>query len=77
VQHLCEAGLGLAQLTLLDVVQPLRAGRLLRLLPDWDMGLLDLWAVTPQRDALPAKVRQAVEVLRSYFGQLEGVVARG
>jgi hypothetical protein len=37
------------------------------------MGLLDLWAV-PQRDALPAKVRQAVEVLRAYFGQLEGVV---
>ena len=77
VQHLCEAGLGVAQLTLLDVVQPLREGRLLRLLPDWDMGLLDLWAVTPQRDALPAKVRQAVEVLRAYFGQLEGVVARG
>ena len=77
VQHLCEAGLGVAQLSLLDVVQPLREGRLLRLLPDWDMGLLDLWAVTPQRDALPAKVRQAVEVLRAYFGQLEGVVARG
>lgn len=74
VQYLCEAGLGVAQLTLLDVVRPLREGRLLRLLPDWEMGLLDLWAVTPQRDALPAKVRQAVEVLRAYFGQLEGVV---
>lgn len=77
VQHLCEAGLGVAQLSLLDVVQPLQDGRLLRLLPDWDMGLLDLWAVTPQRDALPAKVRQALEVLRAYFGQLPGVVARG
>jgi DNA-binding transcriptional LysR family regulator len=76
VQHLCEAGLGLAPLSLLDVVQPLREGRLLRLLPDWDMGLLDLWAVTPERDALPAKVRQAVDVLRAYFAQLPGVQPR-
>lgn len=76
VQHLCEAGLGVAQLSLLDVVQPLRSGQLLRLLPDWEMGHIDLWAMTPQRDALPAKVRQAVEVLRAYFGQLEGVQPR-
>lgn len=76
VQHLCEAGLGVAQLTLFDVVQPLREGRLLRLLPDWEMGLLDLWAVTPERDALPAKVRQALERLRDYFSHLPGVVGR-
>jgi DNA-binding transcriptional LysR family regulator len=73
VQHLCEAGLGVAEMTLLDVVQPLREGRLLRLLPDWDLGLLDLWALTPQRTAMPAKVRQALAQLGTYFGRIEGV----
>lgn len=77
VQHLCEAGLGVAQLSLLDVVQPLQDGRLLRLLPDWEMGHIDLWAMTAQRDALPAKVRQALEVLRAYFSQLPGVLGPG
>lgn len=77
VQHLCEAGLGVAQLSLLDVVQPLQDGRLLRLLPDWEMGHIDLWAMTAQRDALPAKVRQALEVLRAYFAQLPGVLGPG
>ena len=61
-------------LTLLDVVRPLREGRLLRLLPDWEMGLLDIWAVTPQRDAQPAKVRQAIAELQAYFAQLDGTL---
>lgn len=77
VQHLCEAGLGVAQLSLLDVVRPLQDGRLLHLLPDWEMGHIDLWAMTAQRDALPAKVRQALEVLRAYFAQLPGVLGPG
>ena len=47
--------------------------RLLRLLPQWDMGQLDIWAVTAQREALSAKVRQAIEVLRQYFAGLEGM----
>lgn len=37
------------------------------------MGLLDIWAVTPQRDAQPAKVRQAIEELQAYFATLHGV----
>ena len=76
VQYLCEAGLGVALMSLLDVVEPLRNGKLVRLLPQWDMGELALWAVTPQRDTLPAKVREAIEMLRAYFSQLEGVTSR-
>lgn len=75
VQHLCEAGLGIAPLTLMDVAPALRAGRLVQLLAHWDMGQLPLWAVTPQRDAVPAKVRQAMAALQHYFGQLAGVQA--
>ena len=75
VQLSCEAGLGVALMTLFDVAPALHEGRLLRLLPAWTVGHLQLWAVTPQRDALPAKVRQALAVLRSYFAQLPGVQA--
>lgn len=73
VQQFCEAGLGLALLSAHDVTASLRQGRLLRLLPQWDMGQLDIWAVTAQREALSAKVRQAIEVLREYFAGLEGM----
>ena len=73
VQQFCEAGLGLALLSAHDVTASLREGRLLRLLPQWDMGQLDIWAVTAQRDAQSAKVRQAIEVLRQYFARLEGM----
>ncbi|MEG0148268.1 MAG: LysR substrate-binding domain-containing protein [Comamonas sp.] len=73
VQQFCEAGLGVALLSAHDVTASLRAGRLVRLLPDWDMGQLDIWAVTPQRDVQSAKVRQAMEVLRQYFAQLDGM----
>ena len=73
VQQFCEAGLGLALLSAHDVTASLRQGRLLRLLPRWDMGQLDIWAVTAQREALSAKVRQAIEVLREYFAGMEGM----
>ena len=67
VMQLCEAGLGVAVLSALDVAQAVRSGQLVRLLPQWDFGQLDLWAVTPQRDRQPAKVRQAMEELQAYF----------
>ena len=71
VLALCEAGLGIALLAAVDVRPAVEAGRLVRLLPDWDMGHLDLWAVTPQRDAQPAKVRQAIEELQAYLDSLQ------
>ena len=73
VQQFCEAGLGLALLSAHDVAASLETGSLVRLLPDWDMGMLDIWAVTASRDSLPAKVREAIEVLREYFAQLQGM----
>ena len=75
IQQMCEAGLGLALQGSLDVQDALRAGRLVRLLPQWSMGPLDIWAVTPQRDAQPAKVRQAIAALHSYLVTQPGVRA--
>ena len=74
IQQMCEAGLGLALLGSMDVADTVAEGRLVRLLPDWDFGGLDIWAVTPQRQAQPAKVRQAIAALQAYLARLPGVV---
>ncbi|MFN3305423.1 MAG: LysR family transcriptional regulator [Roseateles sp.] len=68
LQQLCEAGLGLAALGDEDVAESVAAGRLLRL--DTELALPDLpiWALTPQRDAQPAKVRHAIAALKAHLG---------
>jgi DNA-binding transcriptional LysR family regulator len=73
LQQMCVAGLGLAQLGRVDVASDLRAGRLVTVLPAWTSESLPVWAVTPQRDAQPAKVRHAVQALQAYLLTLPGV----
>ncbi|MGE8220723.1 MAG: LysR family transcriptional regulator [Stenotrophomonas acidaminiphila] len=75
VRQLCVSGLGVAVLTSLDVMPLLADGRLLRLLPDWDIPALPVWAVTPHRQTQPAKVRQAIERLGDYLARLPGAIA--
>ena len=57
LQQLCEAGLGLAALGDEDVAESAAAGRLLRLDTALALPELPIWAMTPQHDAQPAKVR--------------------
>ena len=64
---------GLALVGSMDSHDALQAGRLVRLLPEWSFGTLDIWAVTPQRDAQPAKVRQAIAALHAYLKQVPGI----
>ena len=73
LQQMCEDGLGLALLASMDVAPAVAGGQLQRLLAQWDFGQLDIWVVTPQRQAQPAKVRQAVAALQIYLARLEGV----
>lgn len=73
IQQMCIAGLGLARLAHVDVAEDLQAGRLVPVLPGWQVEPLDVWAVTPQRDAQPAKVRAAIEALAAYIAALPGV----
>ena len=76
IQQMCEAGLGLALVGSIDVHDALASGRLVRLLPQWHFGPADglrIWAVTPQRDTQPAKVRQAIAALAAYLQQQPGV----
>jgi len=69
LQQLCEAGLGLAMLSPSDLdAATLDGGRLVPLISDWHLPALPVYALTPQRDAQPAKVRYAIEALRGAFG---------
>lgn len=73
IQQMCAAGLGPALLGSIDAHDDVAAGRLARLLPDWTLPALDISALTPQRDAQPAKVRLAIEALQAYLRTLPGV----
>lgn len=75
LQQMCVDGMGLALLGSIDVHADIAAGRLVRLLPEWHLPGLDIWAVTPQRDAQPAKVRMAIAALERHFKNLPGVRA--
>lgn len=75
LQQMCVAGMGVALLGSIDVHEDIAAGRLVRLLPECGLPGLDIWAVTPQRDAQPAKVRMAIAALEQHFRNLPGVRA--
>lgn len=73
LQQMCAAGLGLAFVVSTEARDDLQAGRLVRVLPDWQVPPLPLWALTPQRDVKPAKVRHAISALRDYLRATTGV----
>ncbi|MRX06641.1 LysR family transcriptional regulator [Pseudoduganella sp. FT25W] len=58
------AGLGIASLSLSGCVQELRAGTLVRLLPDWDMGSIEVNAVFSAGRASKPSAKAFVEFLR-------------
>jgi DNA-binding transcriptional LysR family regulator len=70
LQQLCEAGLGLAPLGDEDVAESVDAGRLLRLSTELALPDLPVWALTPQRDAQPAKVRHAIAALKAHLAEV-------
>jgi DNA-binding transcriptional LysR family regulator len=69
VQHMCEAGMGVAVLAAHETVDVLREGRVVPVLPGWRLPPLPVHALTPQRGTQPAKVRLAVEALRAHMAQ--------
>lgn len=72
LQQMCLAGLGLAMVSLPDVFDDIRAGRLVQVLPEWHQPPIPVWAVTPQRENQPAKVRHAIAALADHVGTLAG-----
>jgi DNA-binding transcriptional LysR family regulator len=77
LQQLCAAGLGVGLMIQPDVQDDLHNGRLVALLPEWRLPPIDVWAMTPQRDRQPAKVRHAIDALQAQFRAQPGVLAVG
>jgi DNA-binding transcriptional LysR family regulator len=73
VQQMCEEGLGIARLSYIEVLSSLKHHSLVHVLPKWTFPALPVTLVTPRRDGQPAKVRAAVDALRSYFRDLPTV----
>ncbi len=74
LQQMCVAGLGIAALVRCDADDDQRAGRLVELLADWRAPAIDIWAVTPQREHQPAKVRHAITALAASLRALPGAL---
>lgn len=72
LQQMCAAGLGIGMMVRPDVEAELRSGRLVPVLPDWTLPGMPILAVTPQRDAQPAKVRHAIAALEDYLRTTPG-----
>lgn len=67
------AGLGCEIRSWLDVADDIRAGRLVRLLPDWHVPGADLHAVFPARRHIPERVRRVLdEVVEEIPGDTGG-----
>lgn len=75
LEQMGVAGLGVVMLTHPDVHAALQSGQLRRVLPQWQLAPGPVWAVTPQRENQPAKVRHAIAALRAYFAATPGTRA--
>jgi len=61
------AGLGIAAFTLATVARDLRAGRLVRVLPEVTLGARSYYALYPSAAHLPAKVRAFVDFMADHY----------
>ena len=72
VRSAAVAGLGIAMLAYWDVVQQLRDGSLVEIkLEDAEMEALSVWAVTPTRRYVPARVRSFLDARETEMNALQ------
>lgn len=62
------AGMGVAGLPTFMVANALQDGRLIRVLPEWNGGALQLYAAMPTRKHVPIRTRVFVDFLVEVFG---------
>jgi DNA-binding transcriptional LysR family regulator len=62
-----RAGLGFARLPLLLVQQDIAAGRLVRVLPEFEADELGIFVVYPHRERMPAKLRVFIDHMAGWF----------
>jgi len=72
---MCVEGWGICVAVRQEDFQALADGRLVPVLPQWRQSPMPVYAVTPRRDAQPAKVRHTLDLLATYFDRVyPGVV---
>lgn len=64
LKEMCEQGYGISILSPFEVKESITQGRLIRILPNWHMGYVNVWAVIQNRGTHSAKVIQAIEYLK-------------
>jgi DNA-binding transcriptional LysR family regulator len=69
IKQLTLMGLGLSFHVEPEVAVELASGELVRVLPDWSGPTLSVDVLMPARTRQPAKIRMALEALRSYLDQ--------
>lgn len=62
------ADAGVLRVPAFAVGEDLAAGRLVRVLPEWQLPKLDIYAVFPERAYVPLKARVFVDFLRAHLG---------
>ena len=62
-----RVGLGFARLPLLLVQQDIAAGRLVRVLHDFEADELGIFVVYPHRERMPAKLRVFIDHMAGWF----------
>ncbi len=68
---------GISVMADFTVADDIRDGRLLRLLPQWQLPEGGMYAVYPSTRHIPAKLRLFLEVLREHYGLLPELVGCG
>jgi DNA-binding transcriptional LysR family regulator len=69
MRDLAAHGMGIVGLSDRYVRDWLAQGRLVRVLPDWQLPTVGLWSVTPGRRLLPARTRVFVDMLREALAE--------
>ena len=64
LKQMCEQGYGISILSSFEVKDSVHEGKLVRILPNWHMGNVNVWAVIQNRSYNSAKVIQVIEYLK-------------
>lgn len=73
LKALALGGHGVSRLLRIDAQDELAQGKLIELLPEWQLQGFGAYAITPRRDdAQPLKVTRCIDHLRTYFKGLSG-----
>ena len=74
VRTLAAAGIGLAAIPNVFCTEDVAAGRLVRVLPDWELVPVETYYIVPAAKLLPSKTRLFIDHLKAHFSGTRAVV---